>query len=416
MSSEQTEVVIVGGGQAGLALSYYLTAQGRSHLILEQGRLAESWRTRRWDSLRLIAPNWSLRLPGFAYPGTDPDGFMGKDEVAAHLEVYARSFGAPVRDGVRVTAVAPAAAAGFLVRTEDEAYRTSQVVLATGALQRPRLPAAAADLPDQIAQILAPAYRNPAALPQGAVLVVGSGETGCQIAEELVHAGRTVFLCYGRSWWLPRRYRGLDIAVWLRLLGWFERTVDELPPGARTGQPNPQLTGSDGGHDINAHTLARAGVSLLGRLRGVHEGTIALAADLAQNLAWGDDQARAWLWAIDTYIAQQGLEAPAEEWPSDLTAPAPRNQEAPTELDLAEAGITTVIWATGYRPDFGWVQLPFLDDEGYPVQRRGVTAVPGLCILGLDWLHTAKSGLFAGIGEDAAYLAERIADGPNDHR
>jgi putative flavoprotein involved in K+ transport len=411
MRTELFDVVVVGGGQAGLALSYYLTAQGRSHLVLEQGRIAESWRSKRWDSLRLIAPNWSLRLPGFEYDGDDPDGFMGKDEVVARLETYARSFAAPVREGVRVTAIERGPAdPHFLVRTKGDSYRASQVVLATGALQQPRVPACAARVPANVTQVVAPAYRNPQSLPPGAVLVVGSGETGCQIAEELVRAGRRVFLAGGRSWWEPRRYRGRDIAAWMRLAGWFERSVDELPPGVRTGQSNPQLTGGDGGHDISDHTLAREGVRLLGRLQDVRDGRAVFAADLAANLAWGDEQARSWLQVIDDLIAQQGLEAPLEDWPDDLLTSGGSSHEAPTELDLADAGISTVVWAMGYRPDLEWVGLPFLDTDGYPIQRRGVTRVPGLYILGLDWLHTARSGLFTGVGEDAAYLAAQIAE------
>jgi len=411
VSSQPTEVVIIGGGQAGLALSFCLTEQGRPHIVLEQDRIVESWRSKRWDSLRLIAPNWSLRLPGFTYGGDDPDGFMGKDEVVAHLETYARSFAAPVREGVRVMSVeCDPADKHFLVRTRDESYMASQVVLATGALQQPRVPACAAALPAGVTQVGAPAYRNPEMLPPGAILVVGSGETGCQIAEELARAGRRVFLAGGRSWWMPRRYRGRDAAAWMRLVGWFERSVDELPPGVRTGLSNPQLTGSNGGHDLNAHTLAHQGVTLLGRLQDIRDGTAFFSMDLAANLAWGDEQARTWLRAIDDLIAQQGIEAPGEDWPDDLVASEGSPQEAPTELSLADTGITTVIWAMGYRPNLDWVGLPFLDAEGYPIQRRGVTSLPGLFILGLDWLHTARSGLFTGIGEDAAYLAAQIAE------
>jgi putative flavoprotein involved in K+ transport len=395
-----------------LALSFCLTEQGRSHIVLEQDRIVESWRSKRWDSLRLIAPNWSLRLPGFTYAGDDPDGFMAKDDVVAYLETYARSFAAPVREGVRVTAVERSLTdPHFLVRTQGDSYKASQVVLATGALQQPRVPACAAALPAGVTQMVAPAYRNPESLPPGAVLVVGSGETGCQIAEELIRAGRTVFLAGGRSWWVPRRYRGRDVAAWFRLLGWFERSVDELPPGVRTGQSNPQLTGSNGGHDISGHTLAREGVRLLGRLQDVRDGRALFAADLATNLAWGDEQARTWLQAIDDLIAQQGLEAPGEDWPDDLLASEVSPCETPTELDLADVGISAVIWAMGYRPDLAWVDLPFLDMDGYPIQRRGMTSVPGLYILGLDWLHTARSGLFTGVGEDAAYLAAQIAEG-----
>ena len=416
MGTEQTDVIIIGGGQAGLALSYYLTEQRREHVILEQGRIAESWRSKRWDSLRLIAPNWSLRLPGFTYPGDEPDGFMGKDEVVTHLETYARSFAAPVHEGVHVTAIERTPTdTHFLVRHESDSYTGSQVVLASGALQQPRVPAYAATLPGSVTQVVAPAYRNSQSLPPGAVLIVGSGETGCQIAEELVRAGRTVFLTGGRSWWMPRRYRGRDNAAWLRLLGWFERTVDDLPPGVRTGQSNPQLTGSDGGHDLSSHTLAREGVTLLGRLQTIRDGKAVFTPDLAANLAWGDQQTRTRLQAIDDLITEQGLESPREDWPDDLLTSEAISHEAPTQLNLADVGISTVIWAMGYRPDLGWVGLPILDGEGYPIQRRGVTQVSGLFILGLDWLHTAKSGLFAGIGEDAAYLAEHMAEHPVEH-
>jgi putative flavoprotein involved in K+ transport len=411
-----TEVAIIGAGQAGLALSYRLTELGRPHVILEQRRVVESWRTRRWDSLRLIAPNWSMVLPGFAYPGDDLDGFMAKDEVVQHLVGYANSFGAPVREGSRVTMVErPSPDKRFVLRTEDGTLQANQVVLATGALQQPKLPRDATELPATISQMVAADYRNPAELAPGGVLVIGSGETGAQVAEELARAGREVYLSGGRSWWAPRRYRGRDIAAWLRLTGWFDRRAEDLPPGAHAGQPNPQLTGAGGGHDINPHSLARDGVRLLGRLGGIRDGAAFFSDDLAANIAWADAEARKLLESIDRVIESQGLDAPAEELPPDLqpgrresASSADQNHPA-LELDLGKAGIGTVIWATGYRPDFAWVRLPFVDPDGYPLQRRGVTPVEGLYVLGLDWLHTAKSGLFAGISDDATYLSSVIA-------
>lgn len=410
VSSETVDVVVIGGGQAGLSLSYHLTQQGRDHIVLEQDRIAESWRTRRWDSLRLIAPNWSLRLPGFAYSGDDPDGFMGKDEVAAQLEAYARSFGAPVREGVRVLAVErDPGHAGFRLRTDRDDYRSAQVVVATGALQKPRVPVFAEHLPGNIVQLVPPGYRNPAALPPGAVLVVGSGQSGCQIAEELRRAGRTVYLSVSRSWWIPRRYRGRDASAWVRAIGLFDRRVDDLPPGARTGGPNPQMSGGDGGHDISARTLAAEGVTLLGRLRDIRDGSASFAPDLAANLAWGDEQAFGFLRDVDALIQQQRLDIPQEPWPLALPAAAELARAAPTELDLAQAEVSAVVWAAGYRPDLGWVHAPILDADGWPRQRRGVTETPGLFILGLDWLHTAKSGLFAGVDEDAEHIAAVMA-------
>jgi putative flavoprotein involved in K+ transport len=296
------------------------------------------------------------------------------------------------------------------VRTDDATYTAAGVVVATGALQRPFIPALAEDLPVHIAQVVPYTYRSPAALPPGSVLVVGSGQAGCQIAEELRRAGRQVYLSVGRSWWAPRRYRGQDLSLWLRAVGWFDRTVDSLPPGARTGLPNPQFTGSGGGRDLNVHTLAAEGVVLLGRLRAIRDGTITLAPDLTENLAAGDAQAMGTLRVIDDHIREQGLDAPAADPPDYLRPAADLARGTPSELDLEAAGVSTVIWATGYRPDLGWVQLPVYDPQGYPVQRRGVTAVPGLYFLGLDWLHSAKSGLFAGIGEDAVYLAAQVAE------
>jgi putative flavoprotein involved in K+ transport len=330
---------------------------------------------------------------------------MGKNEVAAHLETYARSFNAPVREGVRVTSVErDPVGSRFLVRTEVGEYSAVQVVVATGALQRSHIPSYGADLSPDIAQIVPYTYRNPAALPPGAVLVVGSGQSGCQIAEELRRSGRTVYLSVSRSWGAPRRYRGRDMSFWIRAVGWGTQTVDDLPPGVRAGLPNPQLTGAGGGHDLTTYTLARDGVVLLGRLKGIQDTTALFAPDLAARLAEGDAQAHRFLGTIDDHIRAQGLDAPAQGFP-DCLVPSDGASSTPEGLDLADAGIGTVVWATGYRPDLDWVRLPVLDAEGYPIQRRGVTAEPGLYFLGLDWLYKRNSGLFSGMSDDAVYLA-----------
>jgi putative flavoprotein involved in K+ transport len=411
MPSRRTEVIVIGGGQAGLAMSYYLTAQGQDHLVLEQRRIAESWRSKRWDSLRLIGPNWTLRLPGYAYSGDDPGSFMGKDDVVGHLMTYAASFGAPVREGVNVTAVErDPTGSGFVVRTEEDTYNADQVVIATGGLQRPFVPELAADLPPAIAQYVPYTYQQPAALPPGAVLIVGSGQSGCQIAEELRRAGRTVYLSVTRSWGMARRYRGRDAAYWARAVGWSQRKVVDLPPGVRAGLPNPQLSGADGGHDLTLYTLAREGVQLLGRIRGFHDGTAFFDDDLPAKLTWGDEQSRRFLRSIDDLVREQGWDAPMEDFPPCLIRPGNLNGAAPDELNLSEAGISAVVWATGYRPDLNWVRLPVLDDEGYAIHRRGVTAMPGCYFLGLDWLYTAHSSQFGGMSDDATYLASVMAD------
>jgi putative flavoprotein involved in K+ transport len=405
--SEHVETVIVGGGQAGLAVSYYLTQQGRAHTILEQASLpAEAWRNHRWDSFTLVTPNWMTRMPGAEYDGDDPDGFMARDQVVAYFEAYIERFSLPIRYDVRVRSV-ERNGAGYLVHTNEATIAANNVVIATGLFQAPKIPTISASLPAEVQQLHSSEYRKPAALPDGAVLVVGSAQSGTQIAEELYQSGRKVYLCVSGVGRAPRRYRGKDIVWWLVKIGFFDRTVDMLPsPKARFGGSN-QGSGSDGGHDINLHQFARDGVVLLGRVQAAGGGKITLAPDLKENLARTDKAEAELLQRIDDYIEKLGLNAPPEAVPQLRDG---YDEEVITELDVQAAGITSVIWATGYTFDFGLVKLPILGGDGYPIQERGITDYPGLYFMGLPWLHTIKSGLLFGVGEDAAYIASAIAD------
>ena len=399
--------IIVGGGQAGLAVSYFLTLQARDHIVLEQaGAAADAWRNHRWDSFTLNTPNWQSALPGAPHPG-DPDAFMSRPEIVAYLERYARRL--PVRYGSRVIRVERDGRWGsYVVATADgEAFVARHVVIATGLYQTPNIPAFAADFPAQVLQIHSDAYRNPQALPQGAVLVVGSAQSGAQIGEELYEAGRKVYLAVGRAGRTPRRYRGKDANWWSDKLGIYDRTVDQLPSPRAKFAGKPHISGTRGGHTLNLHQFARDGVVLLGHLQGVAGGSIRLAPDLHDNLASADQHEADFTKAVDAYVAATGMAAPQE------TLPSLRDGFAVpllAELDLAAAGISTVIWATSYRFDFSIVRLPVLDADGYPIQKRGVTDCPGLFFVGLPWLHNAKSGLIYGVGDDAAYIARTIAN------
>jgi putative flavoprotein involved in K+ transport len=404
--SESIETVIVGGGQAGLAMSYHLRALGREHVVLERGRVAERWRSERWDSLTFQFPSWSIELPGHAYRGGDPEGFAPRDEVVRFLDEYRDRIRAPLRTGVTVRAVRrKPGASRLLVETDGLAYEAAHVVAATGPYQEPLRPAVAAALPAEIVQVHSSRYRNPGALPPGAVLVVGSGASGCQIVEDLLAAGRTVYLSVGRHRRVPRRYRGRDVFWWIREMGGLDQTIAERPDARQT--PNPLVTGVGGGHDIDIRDYAARGVVLLGHLRGGGDGRLHFDDDLDAELA-GDEGWVTFCNSVDEYARRAGLEPPPAR--TELgAAPRVHRFASPTQLDLRAARVTSVIWATGFRADFGWIDLPAFDAAGEPRHRRGVSPCAGLYFLGLPWLHKLKSSVLCGVGEDAQHLAERIA-------
>lgn len=374
-------------------------------MILEQAdQIAEPWR-KRWDSFTLITPNWMTRLPGAEYQGDDPDGFSARDEVVAYFEKYVERFELPIRYGIRVKSVEPIEA-GYLVSTDGEDIEAENVVIATGLFQQPKIPPLSTNLPAEIHQLHSSEYRNPEMLPDGAVLVVGSAQSGCQIAEELYQSGRRVYLSVSSAGRLPRRYRGKDITRWMDEMGFIDRTVDQLPSPEVKFAGSAQGTGKDGGHTINLHQFARDGVVLLGHIESIQGDRIVLAPDLMENLSKADEFEVDFASKIDEYIEKIGLDAPIEtltEMRDGYMA------ELIQELDLKSAGITSVIWATGFKFDFSLVKLPAFDEEGYPVQQRGVTAHPGLYFVGRPFLHTRKSGLLFGVGDDAAHVASAIA-------
>jgi putative flavoprotein involved in K+ transport len=402
---EQIETVIIGGGQAGLAMSYHLGQLGREHIILERGRIAERWRSERWDSLAFQFPSRMMRLPGYIYESDEPEGFMHRDGVVGFIEEYARRIAPPIRCGIRVTGLDSSQTGRLLVQTDSFTLEAANVVLATGPYQVPSVPAFSAKLPFGTYQVTANRYANPGQLPPGSVLVVGSGGSGCQIAEDLLRAGRDVYLSVGRHRRVPRRYRGEDFGWWQEKTGASDRTVDSLPPD----ELRPLLTGVSGGQDVDLRRLARQGMTLVGRLRDICGGQLFFASDLEENLARGDEAFDQFTQSVDEYIRKHGLAAPAG---TERDPPAPVRSPTPSvirDLDIRSAQITSVIWATGYRYDFGWVKCPVLDASGSPVHRRGVTAVPGVYFLGLARLHKVTSSFLWGVGEDAAYLAQQIA-------
>lgn len=400
--------IIVGGGQAGLATSSFLARQGVDHVVLEKAPYAGSaWRDQRWDSFCLLTPNWTFLLPGAEYQGDSPEGFMPRAEVVARLEEYVTANHLPIQYGARVTCVeANGAGGGFRVRTAEGDLDAANVVIATGLYQGPKRPFFASGLSPHILQLHSSEYRNPAQLPPGAVLVVGSGQSGCQIAEELYESGRRVYLALGTAGRAPRRYRGRDTFTWLMQSGFMDRPPEALPSPQARFAANPQVSGKDGGRTLNLHKFARDGVVLVGRVSGGEGQTLQIAPNRNEMLAKNDAFERTIVTLIDAFIARSGISAPEESLPEWRDGYA---GDEISELDLGALGIDTILWASGYAFDFSLVRFPVFDAAGYPVQRRGATDVPGLYFVGLPWLSKYKSGLFAGIGEDAAFIADAIA-------
>lgn len=402
MTVERVYIAVVGGGQAGLAVSHELTDAGIDHAVIERGRVGQSWRTR-WDSFCLVTPNWAIRLPDGGYAGDDPDGFMPRDEIVAHLQTYAASFGAPLREGVDVWSVEPGASGRLLLRTSTGEVEADTVVLATGAYQKPHRPAGAETLPPSLHVIDSESYTNPEVLPAGRILVVGSGQTGCQIAEELNEAGREVLLACGRAPWGPRRVEGRDTVSWLVETPFLEQTVADLPsPRARLGA-NVQATGRRGGHDLHYRTLLAAGVTLCGHFLGVEGTSVHFASDLAESVAFGDDRYRDIGNLIRTSCVERGIRPP------ELPPPEPFDADAPDRMDLEGCG--AVIFTAGYRPDYErWVRFPNAFDElGFPIQEDGASSVvPGLWFVGSHFLRKRKSSLLIGVGEDARIIVEKL--------
>ena len=399
-------VIIVGGGQAGLSMSYCLKERGFDHIIFEKNKIGHSWRSKRWDSFCLVTPNWQCKLPGYHYPGDDPNGFMQKDEIVKYIEHYAKSFDPPVKEGVEVSKVRKSRSQDvFELTTSIGDYTADQVVIAAGSYHIPKIPKIAERLPEHIVQIHSSEYKNPQSLPDKSVLVVGTGQSGCQIAEDLHLAGKQVHLCVGSAPRSPRRYRGKDVVDWLDQMGYYDLSIDEHPQKekARTNT-NHYVTGRDGGREIDLRQFSLEGMQLYGRLKTISSSHLEFWDDLKKNLDRADAVANNIKKSIDAFIEKNQIEAPTEPPYKPVWEP----EEAVLKLDYEKANIGAVVWSTGYQPDFSWIEVPVFDGKGYPGHDRGVTGVQGLYFLGLPWLYTWGSGRFSGIARDATYLADYI--------
>lgn len=405
MPVEKVETLIIGGGQAGLAMSEHLGKRGAPHLILERHRIAERWRSERWDSLVANGPAWHDRFPSLAFSDIDPNSFATKDRIVEYFEAIAKQINAPIRCGVEVKSVEMKAdVPGFRAETSGGVIEATNVVAATGPFQRPIIPAVVP--PDAgIMQVHSSAYRNPGQLPGGAVMVVGAGSSGVQIADELLRAGKRVYLSVGPHDRPPIRYRGRDFCWWLGVLGMWD---------AKTREPGMEhvtiaVSGAHGGHTVDFRKLAARGVTLLGRAGPFKDGVMHCAPDLARNIAQGDAHYLSVLDAADAYVARNGLNLPEEPEARRIDANPGCVTDPILQLNLAQAGVTAIVWATGFVVDFGWLKLDTFDARGIPLHERGVSKVPGLYFLGLPWLSRRASPFIWGVWHDAEHLAGHIA-------
>lgn len=404
MSSEKVDTLIVGGGQAGLAMSEHLSNAGVPHLILERDRIAERWRTGRWDSLVANGPAWHDRFPGMEFSDTDPDAFAPKEQVADYFVAYAKKIAAPIRCGVEVKDVQRnEGRPGFRVETSDGVIEATNVVAATGPFQNPVIPPVVPETKG-LTQMHSYDYRNPGQLSDGAVMVVGAGSSGVQIADELLRAGKRVYLSVGPHDRPPRAYRGRDFCWWLGVLGKWD--VAAMAPG--TEHVTISVSGAHGGLTVDFRRLAAQGMTLVGMTQSFDNGVLSFAPDLSRNIAGGDENYLSMLDEADAYVARNGLDLP-EEPEARIVEPEPDCVSNPVlELNLAEAGITTIIWATGFAVDYSWLKVDALDEHGKPKHQRGVSTEPGIFFLGLPWQSRRGSSFIWGVWHDAKHLADHI--------
>jgi len=401
MEIEKVETLIVGAGQAGVAMSEHLSNCGVPHLVLERGRIAERWRSGRWDSLVANGPAWHDRFPGMEFSDIDPDAFAPKEMVADYFVAYAEKIGAPIRCGVEVKEVQRnVGRPGFRIETSEGVIEANSVVAATGPFQHPVVPAVVPE-DAEITQLHSNDYRNPDQLPEGAVLVVGAGASGAQIADEMLHAGKPVYLSVGPHDRLPRSYRGRDYVWWIGVLGKWDAVGMEHMTIA--------VSGAQGGHTVDFRRLATQGMTLVGRTESFKQGVMHFASDLVNNLAQGDASILSMLDEADAYVAHNGLDLPLESEARKIE-PDPRCVTDPIlELNLAEAGITSIVWATGFTVDFSWLKVDAFDEAGKPNHQRGISAEPGVYFLGLPWLSGRASSFIWGVWHDARFLADHIS-------
>jgi putative flavoprotein involved in K+ transport len=399
-------VVVVGAGHSGLAMSRCLAERSIDHLVLERGEVANSWRTERWDSLRLLTPNWLTRLPGFAYEGPDPDGYMTAGEVADLVQAYAADGGAPVRTGTTVTSVRPAGG-GYAVEAEDGSWSADAVVVASGACNVASVPAVREAVPAGIASVTAADYRNPEGLPDGGVLIVGASSSGVQIADELLRSGREVTVATGEQVRLPRRYRGADILWWMEAAGVLDERYEQMDDLVRARSlPSMQLAGTPGGEALDLNALTGRGARLVGRLSAIRDGRALFSGSLPNVCALADLKLARLLDTLDAWAAESGLDVPEppERLPPTVVPSPPR-----LELDLRSGEIRTILWATGYRPELTWLELPVLNPRGRLIHDGGVTRFAGLYLMGMPFLRRRKSTLIDGARADADELAAHLA-------
>ena len=412
------DCVVVGAGQAGLGVSYFLQRDRREHVVFEQGRIGESWLSQRWDSFKLNTPNFMSVLPGLPYDGPEPDGFLRRDELVHYLQRYTDQFRLPVRTGVSVISVKQADdKERFIVTARPEGKQaesivTRTVVIACGSQRTAKSPPMRSRIPAKVAQLHTVDYRSAGALPPSAVVVVGSGQSGCQIVEDLLAAGRKVYLCTSRVGRAPRRYRGRDLLEWWVDMKMLDITLASLEDKSVSRAPQPQISGlGRHGHTVSLQHLAGRGVVILGRLRDVDGAALVLDDDAAANVHFADEFSQRLKDGIDTYLANAGIAPPPlEDDPADAPDPRVECISPLRRLDLRDAGVSTIIWATGFSADFRWIHLPVLDAEGKPVHQRGISPVPGLYFLGFPWLNSRKSGIIYGIEEDARYINDAITE------